>query len=121
MGRIDEYLRALVTGSGIHGSHPHDALLQRLVVHIACKDGVIEPSEAELLGRVFPGHKREELEATVASIASEPLDLTGMLSSFSVVERPLLIDLAAAIARLDEVLVREEMSALLELRRAIYE
>ena len=121
MGRIDDFIAVIRDGTELSGNHVRDGLLRRLVVHMACRDGVIEKEEASALARVFPGLDRETLEGRVAALSEEPLDMDQLVAAFEEADRPKLLELAQHVARVDDALVGKELGALLALRNAVYD
>ncbi|MFT4628078.1 MAG: hypothetical protein ACI8PZ_006772 [Myxococcota bacterium] len=120
MGRVDDFIAVAADGGLLSGSHLQDGLLRSLVVHIAVRDGVIKTEEAELLTRVFPGCDQATLDARVAAVTDAGLDMQQLVSSFDPEDRPKLLTLAQAVARVDSQLVSKELGALLLLRNAVY-
>ena len=68
MSRIDDFIAVVRDGGELSGTHAKDTLLRQLVVHIACRDGVIDPAEASVLERVFPGVDRAALEDEIGRV-----------------------------------------------------
>ncbi len=121
MSRIDDFIAAIRDRHTLTGSHIRDGLIRRLVVYMACRDGVIEPEEAEALAHVFPGLDRGAVHQGLSELAEPALDLERLVQAFTLEERPKLLELAQLVARVDERLVGTELGALLELRNVIYD
>jgi len=121
MSRIQEFLDVLNNPTAVvQGSHPQDALLLSVMVHVAFADGQVEENEFALLGRLAPAKDPSELMFWITDEAAKPLDTDALVATFtSADDRERLLTFAGHMAWGDNQLEASEVHLIADLARAL--
>lgn len=122
MSRVDAYLELIddPRAESLSPGHPADALLHRLLVHLAFSDGVVQGDEFALLQRVRPDLDPGELLSWAMEEASQPLEDAALSGLSRTGEDPMdILRFAARMICLDGEVAGEERERLAVLARAL--
>ncbi|MCK6519829.1 TerB family tellurite resistance protein [Myxococcota bacterium] len=122
MGRPTEFMNALrdPKGKPLQGTHPADAALRSLWVHVAFADGRVGDAELALFQAVSPGVSRDALLLLIAEDAAKPLDLGALAEALpDADDRQEAFMLASWMVGQDDRLHKAEAKLLAELMREL--
>lgn len=122
MARVDEYLARIddPTRPPLTDTHPHDAVLQGLLVHLAYSDGIVQGDEFALLRHVRPDLSDADLMAWANDVAAQGFDMASLAEALDTPEaRWSGLRFAARMACLDGDVAGEERVELERLAEAL--
>lgn len=111
MSRLNDWIQLLDDpGHVLEGSHPSDAPLTAMLVHLAFADGVVQDDELAFFERLMPGLSPSEVGRRVEALAVRPVDLAAIDGLVATPEdRHALLAAAARMVGLDGAVATEEV------------
>ncbi|MFT4624898.1 MAG: hypothetical protein ACI8PZ_003564 [Myxococcota bacterium] len=122
MDRISEFHR-IITGTKtepLTGTHPLDATLLHIIVHLAFADGEVDEAEFDRLALLMPGLESGQILERVVALSDQMLDIGNLeIEVAAPTDRRRLLQLAEELVELDGTVTVGEHRLLSALRQEI--